>query len=431
MTVASQPSPGNSRADKRFNFAACVIDAVGWPLGMAFFSVTTLLPVLLRHLGAGNVTVGALPALFNGLMFAPGFLLVGRLRRLQRARPLLMGVAATERLALLPLVLLVPRWGVSHPQWLVWALFACMGTSALALGLNQPVYYVVVGKTIPAHWRGRLYGYAGGLAGILGIGVDGILRHLLSGPNGGFPQGFADCFAIGFATLAVSVVPLGLIREPPGHKGSAADPHSGHYGQDSRAVWKSNAPFRRFLQGQICFQLGALATPFYVLDAVHRVHAGPDAVAGYTATLVLSAAFGSLFWGHWADRRGNKNVLLASGLCAAAGALLALLAPSAGVFYGVFALSALASAGVGIMGTNMVMEYAKTSRDIPLYTAVYNMVTAGPRALAPLLGGFVADMAHSYRPAFVLSAVFALASFVLMLRAAEPRGKAQAALTRD
>ena len=61
-----------SRRDKRWNFVACLIDAVGWPLGAALISFQTIFPVFLRHLGAGNLAVGALPALYNLLLFLPG-----------------------------------------------------------------------------------------------------------------------------------------------------------------------------------------------------------------------------------------------------------------------------------------------------------------------------------------------------------------------
>ncbi len=220
--------------------------------------------------------------------------------------------------------------------------------------------------------------------------------------------------------MTVSVLPLGAVREPVGAPAGADDPHSGYYLRDSRRVWRADAGFRRFLRAQIVGTLAALATPFFVLDAAKRLHGG-GAVAGYTATLVLAAAFGGLGWGAWSDRVGNKAVLLAASACLVLAPLSALLAPSALAYYGVFTLSALAAAGVGIAGNNIVMEYAGQARDIPLYTALYNAVTALPRAAAPLVGGLMADRA-GYPPVFAASAVLALASLLLTLRAHEPRG---------
>lgn len=422
MAVAQEISVGASRSDKQFNFGACLIDAVGWPLGAAFFSQTTLLPTFLRHLGASNTVVGALPALYALLMFLPGLLVAGFVARLRRARGYLFWVALGERLALLPLVWLTPLWAFRHPAWLICALFACFTVHGVALGVNQPAYWVVVAKCIPVHWRGRLFGFAGGLAGLFGLGLDRVLSRLLSGPGGGFPLGYSRAFLIGFLILLFSYMPLGIVREPPTAAKPADDPHAGHHGRDSLFVWRTNTGFRRFLIAQAVFYGATLATPFFVLDAGRRLHAGPAALAGYTATLVLAASFGSLGWGAWGDRSGNKVVLLASTLCAVFAGVGAALAPTAGAFYAVFAASALALAGVGIAGSNVTMEYAGSAREIALYTALYNAVTALPRALAPLLGGLLADLSGGhYTVVFLLSAALALLSLVLTLRVQEPR----------
>lgn len=409
------------RADKKFNFAACVVDAVGWPLGAALFSNTTILPLFLTHLGASNTAIGCLPALYNLLVFLPGLLVVGHISRLTRARGYLFVIALIERFALLLLVPLTLLWGRTHPGWLLAALFGIITVHAGAMGFNQPAYWVVVGKSVPAAWRGRLFGYAGGIAGILGLGMDTLLRRLLSGPDGGFPNGYAGCFLIGFLLMTVSVLPLGMIREPVGLPPHEDDPHTGHYGQDSLRVWRTNTGFRRFLYGQIALTLASLAVPFYILYAERHLRAGSDAVAGYTATLVLVTAFGSLGWGAWGDKSGNKRVLLAACACAALASVFALLASTPFFFYGVFALLALGTAGTTIAGNNIVMEYAGTPREIPLYTAMYNAITALPRAGAPLLGGLLADRAGGYEALFVLSAILAGVGLLLTLRAGEPR----------
>ena len=418
MTIPAVPM---SIADKRWNFAACLIDAVGWPLGAALISSTTILPLFLRHLGASNTAVGALPALYNLLVFLPGLLIVGHVSRLRRARGYLFTVALIERFALLALAPLTLLWGTTHPGWLLSALFVIISIHAGAMGLNQPAYWVVVGKCVPPAWRGRLFGYAGGVAGVLGLGMDSLLRHLLSGPNGGFPEGFSACFLLCFLILTVSVLPLGFVREPVGIPESVDHRVPGHYGRACLHVWGADTRFRRFLYGQIAFTLSGLAVPFYVLYAERHLRAGPEAVAGYTATLVLAGAFGGLAWGAWSDRAGNKTVLLASAVCAVLASVVALAATTPLQFYGVFALLALAIAGAGIAGNNIVMEYAGTAQEIPLYTAIFNAVTALPRAAGPLLGGLLADHAHGYPALFVLSAWFGALSLLLTLRAEEPR----------
>ena len=255
--------------------------------------------------------------------------------------------------------------------------------------------------------------------GTLGIGVDVLLRHLLSGPGAGLPHGYADGFAIGFVLLILSCLPLGFVREPV-HAPPVSDDNE-HPLREALRVWHTHHDFRRFLYAQMLLQLSAMAMPFFVLHAAQRLHAGPGAVAGYTATLILAASFGSLVWGVWGDRHGNRRVTLASAACAALAACLALTMTTATGFYGVFAFAALAVAGLGIAGMNLVMEYAARPASIPLYTAIYNLVTALPRAAAPLLGGGIADRVGGYLPVFALSLALAVGGWLLALRAGEPR----------
>ncbi|MGO8672541.1 MAG: MFS transporter [Capsulimonadaceae bacterium] len=421
--TASQTAPiVLSRKDRVYNFASCLIDATGWPLGTAFFSVTTILPVLLRRLGAGDLTIGCLPALANLLCFLPGFLVVDILNRRRRVRGYLIWVALAERIVLLPLAPLTALWALSHPGWLIDAVFACIGANGILMGLNQPAYWVAVGKSVPSHWRGRLFGYAGGLSGLLSLGVDAAMRHLLGGRNGGLPMGYSLCFWIGFTILIFTVLPLGALHEP------RIEPHPTTEGgvpdlvRRMAGIWRANASFRRFLCSSIACQLATLAGPFYILYAAKHIGAGASEIAGFTATTVFVGAVGGLAWGAWGDRHGYKPVLLLSTLLAALAPIGALFAATPAAFYAVFAAMALSASGTGLAGFNIVMDFAEHPREIPLYSSTANAVTAIPRAVAPFVGGLIAvGTGGLYRECFVISAICAVVGLALTMRVADPR----------
>lgn len=421
----SSHDPGDDpfvRKNLRFNFVACSIDAIGWPLGIAFFSPATILPLFLRHLGAGDIAIGALAAVFNLLVFIPGLFVVRYLRHLPRARGYLLWVALVERFALLPLFFLTPLWGLTHPKWLIVALFACIIGHGLAMGLNQPAYWVVVGKSIPPRWRGRLFGFAGGIAGLLGIGTEWLLRHVvLSGPRDGFPNGFANGFLIGFLILTASVLPLGIVREPvarPEDADEDAVPPTLNLSV-LRALWRTDHPFRRFLRSQIVFVLLGMVAPFFVVYAKESLGASGPTIAGYTAATIFASAFGSLVWGALADRFGNRPILLAGAGFALAALAFALFSGSPVWFYGVFIATSLGNAGIGLAGNNIVMEYAGKPHAIPLYTAFYNLMTSLPRAIAPLLGGLIARQ-FGYTWLFAFAAVLGVSALLLTLRVPSP-----------
>jgi len=157
----------------------CLLDAIGFPLGNAFFSTTTVIPVALAAAGADKLAVGLLVAMIMVIQAIPGLFAVRWVSKMPIVKNYVGWVGIGERVALLPLAWFVVAWGPSQPAWFVAAVFACFATHMFFMGINMPAYWVLVGKVIPTNWRGRLYGFAGGIAGVLSIGVDALMRNVV------------------------------------------------------------------------------------------------------------------------------------------------------------------------------------------------------------------------------------------------------------
>ena len=401
-----------TRRDKQTNFLICLADAVGFPLGIAFFSTQTILPAFLDRCGASSGTIGALTGLSSLLILGPGLLTVGVLQRLKHVRFWLFWVALIERLFLLPLAFLTPLWGTTHPDWLITATFIGFCGHSLAMGFNIPAYWTAVGKTIPVHWRGRLFGIAGGIAGVCTLGTEWVLRHIVLGS--GFPGGYGQGFGIGFAILTVTIFPFLLLREPDG-RGNEAEVSNKFDVAAMLAAWRKDARFRRLSYSQIVFALTQVAAPFLALFAARRFGEAHADLALYTAVSIFAGSVAALLIGWLADLWGNRPMVVLACVAATAGFIFALFAPSGGSFALVFVLWALATAGVDLAASNLMMELAGDSSQIPLYSALYNIVRAAPRMIAPWLGGLAGGMV-GYEPLMGMGALAALASLVLLMR---------------
>ncbi|MFM7320387.1 MAG: MFS transporter [Armatimonadota bacterium] len=403
--------------DRRVNFLLCLIDAVGFPLGFVFFSFGTILPTFLGKCGAGDATIGALMAVNALVVFLPGLFVVPTLRRLSRVKHWVLLVGAVERIALLLLAPLALLWGRSHPNWLIVATFVAVAIHSISMGFNMPAYWMLVGKVIDARWRGRLYGIAGGVAGVLGIGTEAVLRrYVLSGSNGGFPEGYARGFWIGFVLMTVSMLPFLWVREPAGHGSESEEvATSGIASRRAlRDLWDSDAGMRILILGQGTFCLSGMATPFLVLHAQRNLGADAADVSLYTAAGVFAAAFGSLVAGWLADRIGNLTVLLSGMGLGALGLGLALALRSPGAYTGVFVVSTIALATIGITSSNLIMERAGDPVRIGYATSFFNLATALPRAAAPLAGGLLAGAA-GYPAVFAVCFALAIVGTLLTL----------------
>lgn len=415
------PNLQETAGASRYNFIAGVIDAAGWPLGMAFFSTTTLLPVFLLHLHASYLEIGLLPALINLGYLLPGMGTASRVSRMRYVRPSLALIGMIERFPLFVLAALVWRLGPSHPAVLLASFYTIFLGHAVATGINQPAYWSLIAKQIPARRRGRMFGMGGLIGGLLGLGVDPVTRFFLARARPGSLDGYAGCFFVASLIILLSFLPLSTMRETPGipDEGRAPGPHW----RDASRVWRSDAGFRRLILVMLAVSAWTAAPPFFLAAVDKNLHVGPGAIALYTSVNVVSLALGNAVWGAWADRAGNRRVLIVAASLIVAGTDLALAPIGATAYQAVFALTALGNGGMAVAGYNMALEFAPTQSEVSFYLATLNGIMAAVRAAAPLVGGAIA-MRLGFSWLFASAAVCAAAALALTFVLPEPRKRA-------
>jgi MFS family permease len=402
----------------RYNFGAALVDAVGWPTGMSFISGATILPLFVRELGGSNLEVGIVPALFSLGFFLPQLLTANLVEGLQSHRRFVLAVAMVERLFLLLVVPGIFLWSKTNPRHLLWFFFACLGAHSLSMGCNNPGYVALISKLIPAERRGSLYGIGGAVAGVLGIGAALVARWLLA--SYGMPTGFALCFLAAFLVLTASVLPLGFMREHPVDHRREPTPWL-KYIRRTGAILRRDRQFALFLASQVVMAVSSMALAFYTVHAMHRFRVGSAEVGTYTVVLQATTMVTSFASGYMADRIGNRAVLIAGTVLTVLTPLAALGIGRADLYASVFVLSRLAGSALDLSTFNIVMEFCPPA-EVPTYTALRATVVAPFYALAPLLGGVLADAA-GYPAVFRVSVVAAAASLVLLLGVREPRGE--------
>jgi MFS family permease len=316
------------------------------------------------------------------------------------------------------LLLMVPLcvWlGRRDPALLLAAFFLCWLVMHACIGANTPGYYKLIAKTIPAERRGRLYGFGGALSGLLGAGAALLAGRFLG--DWGFPDGYAACFLASFVVMAVTVLPLGFMRE------AAQPPEAVPERIGVRRALALVVEDRRLLWLGVVvalFSLNGMASAFYTLYAIQRFQAGAEAVAQFTAVLMATRTVAYLLVGWLGDAKGNRAALQVSTFAGIAAALTALLAPDLGWMYAVFAWNEVATLGWGVCAINYVLELCPPERS-GTYTAVYGVVSGPFRVVLPLFGGAFAA-AVGFAPLFAAAAVGGLLALALLTaRLPEPR----------
>jgi len=405
------------RRDDRFNFWACFIDAVGWSLGFSFFSPDTILPAFVRHLTPSRQAVAFIQVALNAGLYLPPLLVSHLIERFRFVRSYVLGVALLERL---PLLLMGPLavwlWRAGRPGLLVTVTLICIACHGFFMGLNFPAYTALVEKSVPTRQRGRMYGWGNGIGGLLGIGGAWLAGQWLA--HLPFPGGYARCFGVGFWILTLSILPLGLVREPPNEQ--TARPHRwfAYLGQLPQ-VLRSDRHFAQYLGAMALQALGLMGVAFYTVYALDTFQAPEKVAAQFTLMAMATRIVANPLWGHAIDHWGNRWVLVGGTLCLVLTPAAALAAPSVSFYYAVFALSALGSSAIGLASYTWIMEVAPSER-VPTYISLGTTLLAPIKLAVPLFGGLLAEAA-GYPAVFGLGLAASLASLPLVARLHEPR----------
>ncbi len=406
------------------NFVLNVLDGAFFAFGMSLLSRSTVLPVLVKRIGGGNVAVGLIPVLWFIGFNLPQVLAVARAERAPLKKRLLLKTALAQRVPWLLLAVLT-FFVVEHVSEVAGLLlfFGAFVLAALGGSINMPVWFDLVAKVTPVRLRGRLFALRTVLGAALGILGGWIVEMVLTGLN--YPDSFAVLIGLGFSMMMISYVFLALLHE--GTDGRVdGQPCLDGLLRRMPSILRHQRNFRNFLIGQILLVVATVVEAFFVLDAIQR-YALPDAYAGrFVVVMMVSMMIGSLVFGHLADRLGHRlNLVIASAAMLAA-CVIALAAPTVGVYYFAFAGVAL-SLGLQNISRLMIVAEMCDDRDRPMYVALTNLVTT-PFLLLGLLAGWAADQ-FGYSAVFAVAATIALAAVAwLALMVKEPRSAAQPSL---
>ncbi len=124
-------------------------------------------------------------------------------------------------------------------------------------------------------------------------------------------------------------------------------------------------------------------------------------------------------WGLLGDRFGHKLCLLGAQVCLLAAVAVALAAPSLWWLGVAFALSAAAVAAMSVSRFAIVIEFAPPALR-PTYISLAGVAIAPASAVAPLVGGWLADLA-GYPATFLVCGACGLLGGALLLSVRDPR----------
>jgi MFS family permease len=419
-TVAA-PNPGLGRRsrgplppEQRRNIALLGLDMAIFMMALGAIGQLTIIPLFVSRLTDSSLAVGAVTAAFQ-LGWLPQVFVAGYVERSQRKWPWVIWLTPFERgsaLLLAVCALLAPSLGVAV---LPIVFFACFSQTLFG-GLALTPWLDVIARVVPGRLRGRFMGTSNMLGAVLGAGTAALVAPLLDWYE--FPYNFAACFGLAGVIFAIGMIPIFLVKEPPGPPPRPPHPLRVQLAELPR-VLTGDPAFRRFVLGLCCSAFGTMSSGFLVVYGVRELGA-PDEVAGwYTATLFISQIGASMALGWLGDRHGFAAVGQAVVVATVAIGVVAVLAPDPNWLLVAFLAQGVVSTGGMLARLTGPMDYAPTERR-PSYVALSAALVGPCAAIAPMVGGQIVDLL-GYPWLFGISSAVALTAVPLLGAGARPQ----------
>ncbi len=385
-------------------------DAAFFGIGWGFGSFSTVIPLFFAQMTNSAILIGLIPAIHAVGWQIPQLFTAQWVSRMRTYKPAVLLMTIQERVPYLGLVLaawVLPIYGIKVALPLAFFMLIWQGLGA---GLTANPWQSMIAKIIPSESRGTFFGAQAAMANILisfsAIGAGYLLDILNS------PLDFMLCFLFTSIAMGLSYFFLYLTREPEDtEKELPAENHQ--FWESARSILRKDTNFSWFLVFRFIYQFAAMGFAFYIVYGLRAFNM--DAVtAGYlTATLTISQTVANIGMGWLGDRLGHRSMLIAGAIAVALSSFAAWAAPSIGWLYLVFVLSGLANVSFWTVGMAMTVQFGSEA-ERPIYIGLSNTLIAPATILAPILGGWIADVA-GYQTTFLLSAVGGLLTALVLV----------------
>lgn len=399
------------RKNLKFNFFANLGDSSFFGLSLGITSFSAVLPLFVSSFTDSAILIGLIPSMHSLGWLLPQLFTARIVSKQKRFKPFLLTFSIQERLPFFFLALLAFLSNNLRPQLVILLTFVLLAWHGLSSGISGNPWQNLLAKVIPGENRATFFGIMNGssnLFGSIGAFMGGlILEECL------FPNNFALCFFLTFIAMMISWGCLALNREP--ERQIETQENTGFISQWDliKQIFKHNRPFVVFLLSRISYQFGMMALAFLTVFSVNEIKVTTFTVGILTSILFIVQVASNPVLGWIADHWGRRNAFILGSFSALLGAVFAGIAHQPWLLFPAFLFIGIANSAFWTVGMAYSMEFGSDAEK-PTYVGLSNTLVAPAVALAPLLGGWLAEQS-GYRLTFTVSAIFALLTVIVLL----------------
>jgi MFS family permease len=406
-----------STGQLRFNYIVNVLDGSFFGAALGFASFVTVIPLFVSNFTDSATLIGLIPAIHTVGWQLPQVITASKVTRLSRIKPMVLFMTVQERLPFLGLAVLAwfsPHMSAKAVLILTYLLLVWQGFGG---GLTATAWQSLIAKIIPIRLLGTFYGVQSA-AGNLLASIGSVMAGLILMANTS-PLDFTLCFFFAGLCMLISLAFLASTREERA-KIEIDRTKAGSYQEHLKSILKEDRNFRWFILARMAAQFSTMGFAFYTVYAV-REFGIPEFIAGILTGLLMGAQVtANPVLGWLGDRRGHLRAFQLGIVAATISTLLAWITNGVQWFYPIFILAGIANVAGWTAPMAMTVDFSRNS-DLPAYIGLANTLIAPSSFLAPIIGGWLADLAGFKMTFFASSLTGVITLLILYFGVSDPR----------
>jgi len=413
----SSPQPlSENEPIYRRNFFFFLTDNILFNLAMNIIGPTTVIPDFIRHLTNSEVLIGLSSSLFDVGWTLPQLFIARYIVRFEHKKWWFAGPNIPVRFVMLSFAVITVMLGKNRLEAILFAFLIFYGIAAVGDGIVGVPWAVLAGTSLNSRWRARMFGLTAASSGVIMLGAAPLIGIALSRAGPTFPNNYALIFGAAGVLFVLSILPALFIHELPGGKVVEKIPSLGEFLPGLGHVLRTDLAFRAMIITRMLTSMFTMASPFYIGFAT--VQLGLSSTVAVPTLLVMQTiggVSGALVYTWLGARRNLLYIRLVLGLAAflPISALLATVIGPLPLYLG-FLVSGLTAGNLFMGFQNWVITYA-TPDQRPIYSGLFNTVSAVISLIAPFIAGTIAQQI-GYEALFVVALVMVLGALFVTLR---------------
>ncbi len=406
-----------------WNFALNVASSGFDSFGLSLVGYMTVLPAFLTLFTSSNFIIGLLPALFVFFWTFPQIVSSLYTSHLRQKKKAIVLVRVGYAFPWLILSIFTLRFMEPDSRLSLVIFFAFLSLFALLGGFAMPTWVSFISKLIFPSVRGRFFASRLFVGSSFGLIASFIVKAVLGKYQ--YPVNFSLIFLFAFLMFLLGAIFLAISKEPLTPYQVRRKAFSEYFSELGDTI-RRDKNFGWFIVSTIIRSFGTviMAAAFYTVYAIRQLHISLDQAGTFMGIMVAARMVGALLLGYMSDLRGPRIIQILNRLFGFLSAGVILLQPDITGVYIAFGFLGLATASMAISYHNMIMELAPRDK-VDTYMGLVNGIRAPSLAIAPLVGGFLAD-SFSYKIVFMIALLASsFSGLVLFLKVKLPHSLSQ------